>query len=262
MPNDPFLFLQATKEECNELLRSLTPAETSILNPLISSVVSLCPAIEDSRKRFKRLSTSYATTIREVESMQTHMHDIHTNVTKCTATNEPLQHDDAAPQDATDRLDELLTEDIFNKNSSMDDEHITPEIHITKTARRVRASSSLLRVNKDLLGSDIDEQTLIDNQWYKVSRQVLSSCCNTLRSKVLSRVATRDLNSFSVQLHSIGNDNWGDLGDGTEFLQDMPQDISWEASQRQTAEAKWMELQMKKPCSYMATLELEYEVQA
>lgn len=140
MPNDPFLFLQATKEECNELLRSLTPAETSILNPLISSVVSLCPAIEDSRKRFKRLSTSYATTIREVESMQTHMHDIHTNVTKCTATNEPLQHDDAAPQDATDRLDELLTEDIFNKNSSMDDEHITPEIHITKTARRVRAS--------------------------------------------------------------------------------------------------------------------------
>lgn len=121
---------------------------------------------------------------------------------------------------------------------------------------------ALLRVNKDLLGSDIDEQTLIDNQWYKVSRQVLSSCCNTLHSKVLSRVATQDLNSFSVQLHRIGNDNWGDLGDGTEFLQDMPQDMSWEASQRQAAEAKWMELQMKKPCSYMATLELEYEVQA
>lgn len=30
---------------------------------------------------------------------------------------------------------------------------------------------------------------------------------------------------------------------------------------RQAAEAKWMELQMKKPCAYMATIDLEYEIQ-
>mmetsp|Transcript_34395 Transcript_34395/g.81097 ORF Transcript_34395/g.81097 Transcript_34395/m.81097 type:complete len:308 (-) Transcript_34395:47-970(-) len=120
---------------------------------------------------------------------------------------------------------------------------------------------ALLRVNKDLLGADIDEQHLIDGQWYKVSRQVLTSCCNTLRTKVLSRIATRDLNTFSVQLHRLGNDNWADLGDGAEFLQDMPQDISWDASQRQAAEAKWMELQLKKPCTFIASVLLEYEVQ-
>lgn len=119
---------------------------------------------------------------------------------------------------------------------------------------------ALLRVNKDLLGADIDSQQLIDGQWYKVSRQVLTSCCNTLRTKVLSRIATRDLNTFSVQLHRIGNENWGELGDGSEFLQDMPQDISWNQEQRQAAEAKWMELQLKKPCSYMATVEIEYEI--
>jgi hypothetical protein len=120
---------------------------------------------------------------------------------------------------------------------------------------------ALLRVNKDLLGADIDQQNLIDGQWYKVSKQVLTSCCNTLRTKVLSRVATRDLNTFIVQLHRIGTENWGELGDGAEFLQGMPQDIAWDASQRQAAEAKWMELQLKKPCSYMATVELHYEIQ-
>eukprot|EP00961_Rhodomonas_salina_P268976 3634785-Rhodomonas_salina.3 len=120
---------------------------------------------------------------------------------------------------------------------------------------------ALLRVNKDLLGADIDEQHMIDGQWYKVSRQVLSSCCNTLRTKVLSRIATRDLNTFSVQLHRIGNDNWGELCYCAEFLQDMPHDIGWCADQRQAAEGKWMELQMRKPCSYMATIELEYEIQ-
>lgn len=120
---------------------------------------------------------------------------------------------------------------------------------------------ALLRVNKDMLGADIDEQHMIDGRWYKVSRQVLSSCCNALRTKVLSRIATRDLNTFSVQLHRIGNENWGELGDGAEFLQDMPHDISWSAEERQAAEAKWMELQMKKPCAYMATIDLEYEIQ-
>jgi hypothetical protein len=119
---------------------------------------------------------------------------------------------------------------------------------------------SLLRVNKELLGADIDQQQLIDGQWFKVSKQVLQSCCNALRSKVLSKIATRDLNTFSVQLHRIGNENWGELGDGSEFLQDMPQDIAWSAEQRQAAEAKWMELQMKKPCTYIATFELEYEL--
>lgn len=120
---------------------------------------------------------------------------------------------------------------------------------------------ALLRANKDILGADIDEQKLIDGCWYKLSRQVLMTCCNTLRTKVLSRIATRDLNTFSIQLHRLGNENWADLGDGAEFLQDMPQDITWSAEERQAAEAKWMEIQLKRPCSYLATIELEYELQ-
>lgn len=120
---------------------------------------------------------------------------------------------------------------------------------------------ALLRANREILGADIDKQQLIDECWLKLSKQVFSACCNSLRTKVLSRIATRDLNTFSVQLHRLGNENWADLGDGAEFLQDMPQDISWSAEQRQAAEAKWMEIQLKRPCSYMATVELTYELQ-
>lgn len=119
---------------------------------------------------------------------------------------------------------------------------------------------SLLRVNKEILGADIDEQNKIDGQWFKVSRQVLTSCCNTLRSKVLSKISTRDLNTFSVQLHRLGTENWGELNDGSEFLADMPREIAWNAEQTQAAEAKWMEMQLKRPCSYVGTFEIEYEI--
>lgn len=120
---------------------------------------------------------------------------------------------------------------------------------------------ALLRVNKDLLGADIDQQQLIDDQWYRVNKSTFSTCCDTLRRKVLSQLSTRDLNTFAVQLHRLGTEDWGALGDGAEFLQDMPHNIAWDKETRQAAEAKWMELQLKKPCSYIATLELEYELQ-
>lgn len=120
----------------------------------------------------------------------------------------------------------------------------------------------LLRVNADTLGAAIDDQQLIDGQWFKVSRQVLGSCCHTLRNRVLSKVATRDLNAFSVQLHRVGNpDGWDCLGDGTEFLQDCPPHLGMSMDDKKRADAEWLEFQTKKPCSYMATLELEYELQ-
>ena len=113
---------------------------------------------------------------------------------------------------------------------------------------------ALLRANKDLLGSDIDSQQKIDNEWYKVcfavvpssatlapksqsskvnpqkcicltrthrwqhhtplemvngpfsqvQKETFTACCNTLRTKVLSKVSTVDLNNFSVEVSPIG----------------------------------------------------------
>ena len=120
---------------------------------------------------------------------------------------------------------------------------------------------ALLRVNKNLLGADIEEQVPMDNQWYKVTRQVLSSCCSMLRNKVLSRVSTRDLNQFCVQLHRLGEANWDDLGDGSELLSDFVHNPGWTDEESKFAETRYMEAMLKKPCTYTARIELEYEIQ-
>jgi hypothetical protein len=116
-------------------------------------------------------------------------------------------------------------------------------------------------VNADLLGSNIDEHQLLDGQWYKVTKQVFATCCNSLRNKVLSRVATRDLNQFSVQLHRLGEQDWAELGDGTELLSDFVHHPDWTADQAKVAEAKYIETMLKKPCTYAARIEVEYEIQ-
>lgn len=119
----------------------------------------------------------------------------------------------------------------------------------------------LLRVNKDILGADIDEVGLIDEQWHKVSRQVLSTCCNMIRNKVLSRVSTTDLNNFSIQLLPLNGLGWADFGSGSEIVNHMPINTQWTHSEIEKAETTFAELQKQKVCSYMARLEIEYEIQ-
>lgn len=119
----------------------------------------------------------------------------------------------------------------------------------------------LLRVNKDILGSDIDELGLLDDQFHKISRQVLTTCNNMIRNKVLSRVSTRDLNNFSVQLHPLNDSAWTDHGAGSEIVMDMPVNPMWTASQQDDAETQFAQAQQRKVCSYVARMELEYEIQ-
>lgn len=132
-----------------------------------------------------------------------------------------------------------------------------PYVFVHKTHPMI----ALLRVNKNLLGADIEEQIPMDEQWYKVTRQVLSSCCNMLRNKVLSRVSTRDLNQFAIQLHRIGEANWDEVGDGTELLADFVYNPTWTNEETKDAEGQYMESMLKKPCTYTARIELEYEIQ-
>ena len=56
----------------------------------------------------------------------------------------------------------------------------------------------LLRANAEIIGLNVDEQPKIDEEWFKVSRQLLANSCQTLRSRVLSKVASNDLNGFQV----------------------------------------------------------------
>jgi hypothetical protein len=119
----------------------------------------------------------------------------------------------------------------------------------------------LLRANKEMLGADIDLQDKIDKQWYKVTRQVMSSCCNTLRTRILSRVTSRDLNAFSVQLHRLGDVEWGELGLGEEAMANFRADPEWDEARTAAAEKKHLNSFLRNPCTYIARMELEYEIQ-
>ena len=103
---------------------------------------------------------------------------------------------------------------------------------------------SLLKANADLLGTEITEDRRIDGEWYKVSKTVLSTCCNTLKSKVLNKIAFNNLMDFNVSLKRL---------DAKEWTQDS--DVLAEASMK-TPNI------IDKPCSFMARLEMTYELQS
>ncbi|KAJ1466344.1 hypothetical protein T484DRAFT_1756719 [Baffinella frigidus] len=110
---------------------------------------------------------------------------------------------------------------------------------------------NLLRANSELLGSNTDEMTKIDGEWFKVSRQVVMQCCDTLRKQVLSKVLSADLNKFKVSLKRLQNVPWTSLPNDA-FMTGA--NLNPEQHQAEYAKA------LMKPCSYMARLELTYEV--
>jgi hypothetical protein len=110
---------------------------------------------------------------------------------------------------------------------------------------------NLLRANTELLGSDIDTMAKIDNEWFKVSRQVVMQCCQTLRTQVLSKVQSSDLNTVQLQLRRFQNAPWTSLPNDA-FMRTGNLD----PEQQRVEYANTL----MKPCMYMARIELVYEV--
>ena len=117
---------------------------------------------------------------------------------------------------------------------------------------------ALLHQNAEHLNADISQQQLIDGEWYKITRQVMSTCCATLRSQVLSKVSSRDLNNFSVQIHRIGNKEWNDIKANDELLSLIPDHIMDSGDQVQISAA--VKGILKRQFSFTARMELQYEV--
>lgn len=108
---------------------------------------------------------------------------------------------------------------------------------------------ALLRHNSELIGCKIDDQPKIDQEWFKMSRQVLASCCQTLRAKVLSKVTSHDLNLFQVQIKRLNAETWDDMNDlGVAHC-------SANLTKEQAADF------LTTPYSYMARLRIKYEIQ-
>jgi hypothetical protein len=116
----------------------------------------------------------------------------------------------------------------------------------------------LLRSNADKLNARIDEQPLIDGEWYKITKQVFSQCCQALRAKVLSKVSTRDMNDFSVQIHRLGNTEWANFKMTDELINTVPSDILYSGDEAKLSEA--IKRVMKTNYSWSARLEVTYSV--
>eukprot|EP00960_Hanusia_phi_P061528 764867-Hanusia_phi.AAC.5 len=110
----------------------------------------------------------------------------------------------------------------------------------------------MLRCNKDVLSADIDEQPLVDGQYYKLATQVMRTMCNLLRTKVLSKVSTRDLNTFQVQLHRMNGKQWDRIGKD-EFGDVVGRND--EKSVEKITEA------LNQHCTFTARIKLEYDIQ-
>lgn len=102
---------------------------------------------------------------------------------------------------------------------------------------------SLLKANSDLLGTELKDEQRIDGEWFKVSKTVLSTCCNTLKQKVLNKISFNNLMDFQVQLKRIDAKDWTDESDILSEHSHINPNI------------------IDQPCSYMARLELTYELQ-
>lgn len=102
---------------------------------------------------------------------------------------------------------------------------------------------TLLMANKELLGSDISTHAKIDGEWFKVGTQVLNTAISTLSSKILTKVPCQDLSQLQVQLKRIDASEWTDHSDCLdEHLEDQKESI------------------FDKPCSFMARIEITYEL--
>ena len=108
---------------------------------------------------------------------------------------------------------------------------------------------AILRHNAGMIGCKIDDQPKIDQEWFKVTRQVLNACCQTIRSKVLRHVTSNDLNLLQVQIKRLNSENWDDMNDLGAIL--TASVVSKEDAEKF----------LTTPYTYMARLQVEYEIQ-
>ena len=118
---------------------------------------------------------------------------------------------------------------------------------------------SLLRVNKNLLGIDLDEIPKMDNQWYKITAPLMQTSCDILRSKVLSRIATQDLTSLQIQLHRIGGVDWAHCT-AMDTMMTFKPNPTWSAQEYKVHQRAHEKDFTEKPATFMARIQIEYEI--
>ena len=119
---------------------------------------------------------------------------------------------------------------------------------------------ALLRNNQHLIGCDIDSQKKMNDQYIRVSREVLHQCCQSLRQNVLSKMTSHDLNTLSIQIHRINAESWEDMGDGSVAMRNFKIKAGISPEQEEEAKRKHLRSFTSTPYSYTARIKIKYEL--
>jgi hypothetical protein len=95
----------------------------------------------------------------------------------------------------------------------------------------------------------------------QVQKTTFSTCCNTIRHKVLNKISTRNLNDFSLEVSRVGTRDWLDLQEGEDALASFKPPPGATSKEIADLEAKHLEEFLDQKCSYHARLEVTFEVQ-
>ena len=63
---------------------------------------------------------------------------------------------------------------------------------------------NLLRINKHIVGVDVDDQPKMDGQWHKITQSLFDSSCDTIKTRILTKIRTHDLNELNVSFDQCG----------------------------------------------------------
>ena len=87
---------------------------------------------------------------------------------------------------------------------------------------------------------------------------MFSTCCNTLKTKVLSKVSTRDLNNFSLQITRVGRDDWtNNIQQNDEIMSLVSSNVMAAGEQAITDEVSGI---LKRNYTYSTRLEIQYDM--
>jgi hypothetical protein len=119
----------------------------------------------------------------------------------------------------------------------------------------------ILKYNAAMIGCDIEKQPKFDGQYYKITRQVMNTCCQALRTQVLGKMKREDLTMFSMQLHRLNAPGWDHLDNAT-CLQGFKPKAKWTPEELAREKQHHLMQFMTTEYHYIARLLVEYEIPA
>jgi hypothetical protein len=118
---------------------------------------------------------------------------------------------------------------------------------------------NLIRMNKEMLGVDIDTIPKMDGEWYKLSQELMSSCCTAIHDKILFKMATSNLFAFNAQAHPIDGSKWPDMDSADLMASFQPNHLNSEAEE-QTRMAAHQRNTVERPGTVYMRVKVEYSV--